>query len=214
MVLFGTSTAERLCSLCPPCRRVGGLYAGLAPAVLRHLPYTGIRVLAFEQLRSLAQRHWASATTPTAAGQQDAAQAQALPLPVRLAIGLTAGGVAQFVAVPADLIKVRMQADGRLVAAGLQAAPRWGSSAAVGASNLTCGQPLESFAGCLAAPSSGDPLTVAVSHSLHLHAATLAADTRGWCTRSGASWLRTACAGCGAALCPQCNGRPSSTWGS
>ncbi len=92
--------------------------------MLRHVPYTGIRVLAFEQLRSLAQRHWAPAEAAAEAGQPGSARAQQLPLPVRLAIGLTAGGVAQLVAVPADLIKVRMQADGRLVAAGLQPAPR------------------------------------------------------------------------------------------
>ncbi|PRW56809.1 mitochondrial uncoupling 3 [Chlorella sorokiniana] len=104
---------------------VGGLYAGLAPAVLRHVPYTGIRVLAFEQLRSLAQQRWAPAEAAAAASQAGEARIQQLPLPVRLAIGLTAGGVAQFVAVPADLIKVRMQADGRLVAAGLQPAPRY-----------------------------------------------------------------------------------------
>ncbi|KAL4447226.1 hypothetical protein ABPG77_007259 [Micractinium sp. CCAP 211/92] len=90
-----------------------GLYGGLAPAVLRHVPYTGIRVLTFEQLRGLAQQRLGAA--PDAP----------LPLPVNLAIGLTAGGVGQLVAVPADLVKVRMQADGRLVAAGLQAAPRY-----------------------------------------------------------------------------------------
>ncbi|KAL4443680.1 hypothetical protein ABPG75_011417 [Micractinium tetrahymenae] len=90
-----------------------GLYAGLAPAVLRHLPYTGIRVLTFEQLRGLAQQ------------QLGVEPGAPLPLPVSLAIGLTAGGLGQLVAVPADLVKVRIQADGRLVAAGLQAAPRY-----------------------------------------------------------------------------------------
>ena len=93
---------------------VAALYTGLAPAVLRHVPYTGIRVLAFEQLRGLAQRHLLLPGAPDAQ----------LPLPVRLALGLAAGGTAQLVAVPADLIKTRMQADRRLVAAGLQAAPR------------------------------------------------------------------------------------------
>ncbi len=72
-------------------------YAGLAPAVLRHVPYTGIRVLTFEQLRGLAQQRLGAA--PDAP----------LPLPVSLAIGLTAGGAGQLIAVPADLVKVRMQ---------------------------------------------------------------------------------------------------------
>ena len=96
-----------------------GLYSGLAPAVLRHVPYTGIRVLAFEQLRGLAQQRLLPPQ------QHPGAPPPQLPLLVSLAIGLTAGGLGQLVAVPADLIKVRMQADGRLVAAGLQAAPRW-----------------------------------------------------------------------------------------
>jgi hypothetical protein len=97
-----------------------GLYAGLAPAVLRHVPYTGIRVLAFEQLRGLAKQRLLPPQQ-----QHAGAPPPQLPLFVSLAIGLTAGGLGQLVAVPADLIKVRMQADGRLVAAGLQAAPRW-----------------------------------------------------------------------------------------
>lgn len=97
---------------------VAGLYAGLAPAVLRHIPYTSIRVLVFEHLRGAVQRR-------AAAAQQPGGPPPQVPLPVSLAIGLTAGSVAQLVAVPADLVKVRMQADGRLVAAGLQAAPRW-----------------------------------------------------------------------------------------
>lgn len=90
------------------------LYKGLAPAVLRHFPYTGIRIVAFEQLSMFSRRRL---------GCEE--PGSILPLPVSLMLGLTAGGVAQLVAVPADLVKVRMQADGRLVAAGLQAAPRW-----------------------------------------------------------------------------------------
>jgi solute carrier family 25 uncoupling protein 27 len=98
---------------------LAGLWLGIAPAVLRHVPYTGIRVMTFEQLRILAQQRWsANAATAGRQGPQ-------LPLLVSLTIGLTAGGVAQLVAVPADLIKVRMQADARSVAMGVQAAPRW-----------------------------------------------------------------------------------------
>lgn len=91
---------------------VAGLYAGLQPAVLRHVPYTGIRVIVYEQLRSLAQRQL---------GSQAGAP---LPLHISLVLGLCSGGTAQLVATPADLVKVHMQANGRLVAAGLQAAPR------------------------------------------------------------------------------------------
>jgi solute carrier family 25 uncoupling protein 27 len=75
-------------------RRQGvcGFYTGILPALLRHVPYSGIRILTFEQLRGNA----------------------ASPLYVNWAAGMTAGALGQAVASPADLLKVRMQADGRL----------------------------------------------------------------------------------------------------
>jgi solute carrier family 25 uncoupling protein 27 len=119
--------------------------------VLRHLPYTGGRVVLFEQLRDRARRWHGLDVQPQCV----------LPLPSSLAIGLAAGALGQTMAVPADLIKVhsmaclltqqrpaaasrpcsahrptsaspaalprqvRMQADGRRVAAGQLAAPRY-----------------------------------------------------------------------------------------
>lgn len=72
-------------------------YAGLPAAVLRHLPYTSIRVSTFETLRDWGRRR--------AGGGNDAAA----PLPWTLLCGLTAGGLGQAAAVPADLVKIRMQ---------------------------------------------------------------------------------------------------------
>mgnify|MGYP001810744471 CR=1 FL=1 len=80
--------------------------------MLRHVPYTGIRVLAFEQLRGLAQR---------TLGTQPGAP---LPLPAGLAAGLVAGGLGQLVAVPADLVKVSMQVG----VEGVRGARRWVSA--------------------------------------------------------------------------------------
>ncbi|XP_020580865.1 mitochondrial uncoupling protein 3 [Phalaenopsis equestris] len=74
-----------------------GFYDGLAPAVLRHLFYTPIRIVCYENLRNLA-------------GYSVAGRAFA---------GGVSGTIAQVLASPADLIKVRMQADGRLVSQGL-----------------------------------------------------------------------------------------------
>ncbi|KAK1307687.1 Mitochondrial uncoupling protein 3 [Acorus calamus] len=66
------------------------LYRGLSPALLRHLFYTPLRIVSYELLRpssdSLASRAFA---------------------------GGASGVLAQVVASPADLVKVRMQADGR-----------------------------------------------------------------------------------------------------
>lgn len=86
-----------------------GLYAGMSPAVVRHFAYTPVRVVAFESLR-----RW-----------NFGAAGEPVGLPSLLVFGFTAGALGQLVASPADLVKVRMQADGRLVAAGLQARPRY-----------------------------------------------------------------------------------------
>lgn len=182
---------------------MGGLYAGLAPAVLRHVPYTGIRVLAFEQLRSLAQEHWAPAEVAAAANQPGVARVQPLPLPVRLAIGLTAGGVAQFVAVPADLIKVRMQADGRLVAAGLQTSPRCGLAGHLVLLLCICPCMMRYPAHWRRSRYSA----AAVSPTQPLASLVLTAGTAAWCTPSDLWLLRRAFVGCGAARCQRCSAR-------
>jgi len=89
---------------------ISGLYAGVSPAVARHIPYSGTRIMVFESLRNSASP---SADSPL------------LATIAKMGMGLAAGAMGQFVAVPADLVKVRMQADGRLVAAGKIASPRY-----------------------------------------------------------------------------------------
>ncbi|KAL9687919.1 hypothetical protein QQ045_032330 [Rhodiola kirilowii] len=74
-----------------------GLYKGLSPAILRHLMYTPIRIVGYEQLR-------------IAVGGENCS----LSLAEKAAVGGLSGMIAQVVASPADLVKVRMQADGRL----------------------------------------------------------------------------------------------------
>merc|ERR1719353_1215722 len=89
---------------------LGGLYAGVTPAVARHIPYTGFRAIGYEYIRAFF------------CGDKPKDQA---PLLAKMAAGMTAGGVGQAIAVPCDLIKVRMQGDGRLVAAGKLDKPRY-----------------------------------------------------------------------------------------
>jgi solute carrier family 25 uncoupling protein 27 len=85
-----------------------GLYRGITPAIARHVPYTGTRVLLYEYLRG-----------------QYTKDNQKPSFFTRLVMGFTAGGTAQIIAVPMDLIKVRMQSDGRLVASGELTKPRY-----------------------------------------------------------------------------------------
>jgi len=82
---------------------VKGIYAGVTPAVSRHIPYTGFRAVGYEYIRALF------------CGDRPKDKA---PLLAKMAAGMSAGGIGQAIAVPLDLIKVRMQSDGRLVAAG------------------------------------------------------------------------------------------------
>lgn len=86
---------------------VTGLYKGLSPALIRHLFYTPIRTVGYEQLRH-------AFTTD---------DNNSLSLPSKALIGGVSGVIAQVVASPADLVKVRMQADGQKVNQGLQ--PRY-----------------------------------------------------------------------------------------
>ncbi|KAI3516471.1 hypothetical protein L1887_15388 [Cichorium endivia] len=82
---------------------VTGLYKGLSPALIRHLFYTPIRTVGYEQLRH-------AFTTD---------DNNSLSLPSKALIGGVSGVIAQVVASPADLVKVRMQADGQKVNQGL-----------------------------------------------------------------------------------------------
>lgn len=86
-----------------------GLYRGMSPAVARHIPYTGFRALGYEYIRKLFCG-------------EDTSKASFL---AKAASGMLAGGIGQTLAVPCDLVKVRMMADGRLVAAGKLAKPRY-----------------------------------------------------------------------------------------
>ncbi|KAL1551053.1 Mitochondrial uncoupling protein 3 [Salvia divinorum] len=84
-----------------------GMYRGLSPAVFRHMFYTPTRIVGYEHLRNKFVR---SSDRP-------------LPFYGKAVIGGISGAIAQVIASPADLIKVRMQADGFISSQGLQ--PRY-----------------------------------------------------------------------------------------
>ena len=82
---------------------VTALWGGVGPGLTRHAIYTGVRMELYDRLRK-----WAGTSGELGLGQ-------------RAALGMTAGGFAQLVASPADLVKVRLQMEGRRRAAGLAA---------------------------------------------------------------------------------------------
>ncbi|KAI6235077.1 Cht-1 [Aphelenchoides besseyi] len=73
------------------------LWTGVTPAIYRHYVYTGIRTGLYELLRN----NW-----------YDYKSAERISLWKSLVAGLISGAVAQFVASPADLVKVQMQMEG------------------------------------------------------------------------------------------------------
>ena len=81
---------------------VRGLWGGVAPGLARHVVYSGVRMELYDRLR-----RWR--------GRAD------LGLGERAALGMTAGAVAQLVSSPADLVKVRLQMEGRRRLQGLAA---------------------------------------------------------------------------------------------
>ncbi|GBG91093.1 hypothetical protein CBR_g51827 [Chara braunii] len=91
---------------------VSGLYRGLSAALVRHMIYSSSRIVIYEQLRAASMNKTLSST-----GEQG--RAKELSVGMKALLGGTAGVIGQVIASPADLVKVRMQADGRLAATGV-----------------------------------------------------------------------------------------------
>lgn len=82
------------------------LWRGITPALYRHLVYSGVRIVVYDSFRKkLGANH-----------------EHAIPIWQSALCGVTAGGLAQWMASPADLVKVHVQMEGRRQLMGL--APR------------------------------------------------------------------------------------------
>ncbi|XP_072038142.1 mitochondrial substrate carrier family protein ucpB-like [Amphiura filiformis] len=78
---------------------IRGLYKGITPALIRECVYSGIRIGAYEPMKVLF-------------GATDPAHTAVYK---KLAAGASSGAIGSSVAVPADLIRVRLQAQGRFL---------------------------------------------------------------------------------------------------
>ncbi|NXB21954.1 UCP4 protein, partial [Rhagologus leucostigma] len=74
------------------------LWQGATPAVYRHIVYTGVRMVTYEQLRD------------SVLGR---VEGESFPLWKAVVGGMCAGAIGQFFASPTDLVKVQMQMEGR-----------------------------------------------------------------------------------------------------
>ena len=81
------------------------LWQGMSPAIYRHIVYSGVRMTTYEFIRDEVIGKNADGTTP-----------------IRTALfgGIVAGGLAQYLASPADLVKVQVQMEGRRKLQGLE----------------------------------------------------------------------------------------------
>lgn len=78
------------------------LWRGITPALYRHLVYSGIRIVTYDYLRKKFNVNGELALWKSAVS------------------GVTAGALAQFLASPADLVKVQVQMEGRRRLMGLE----------------------------------------------------------------------------------------------
>jgi solute carrier family 25 (mitochondrial uncoupling protein), member 27 len=79
------------------------LFQGLSPALYRHLVYSGVRIGTYDYLRKKFRNNSETLTIGKAA-----------------LAGVSAGALAQFLASPADLVKVHIQMEGRRRLMGLE----------------------------------------------------------------------------------------------
>jgi len=75
---------------------ISGIYAGLPPALLRHVVYSGIRIGLYEQIKDIVK------------GDSDH-----FSLWKKIVAGAASGAIGQLIASPTDLVKVRLQAQRR-----------------------------------------------------------------------------------------------------
>ncbi|XP_064547102.1 mitochondrial uncoupling protein 4 [Drosophila montana] len=73
------------------------LWQGVTPALYRHVVYSGVRICSYDLMRKEFTKNGS----------------QALPVWKSALCGVTAGAVAQWLASPADLVKVQIQMEGR-----------------------------------------------------------------------------------------------------
>ena len=89
------------------------LWQGISPSLMRHVVYSGVRLTVYEKLREYVVK---SSTIPANSNNQARDKISSrtqLAFHHRIICGMTSGAIGQFCASPADLVKVKMQMQGR-----------------------------------------------------------------------------------------------------
>ena len=96
------------------CREEGvlRLWQGISPSLTRHVIYSGVRITVYEKLRETVMRH-NSQISKTSTSNDDNTSRANMTLHQRIICGMASGAIGQLCASPADLVKVKMQMQGR-----------------------------------------------------------------------------------------------------
>ena len=87
------------------------LWQGISPSLARHVIYSGVRLTVYEKMREEVVKN--STRKVSTNGEIQAEARTQMSLYHRIICGLASGAIGQFCASPADLVKVRMQMQGR-----------------------------------------------------------------------------------------------------
>ena len=96
------------------CRDEGvlKLWQGISPSLTRHVIYSGVRITVYEKLRETVMKH-NSQISKTPISNDDNISRANMTLHQRIICGMASGAIGQLCASPADLVKVKMQMQGR-----------------------------------------------------------------------------------------------------
>ena len=96
------------------CRDEGvlRLWQGISPSLTRHVIYSGVRITVYEKLRETVMKH-NSQISKTPTSNDDNISRANMTLHQRIICGMASGAIGQLCASPADLVKVKMQMQGR-----------------------------------------------------------------------------------------------------
>ena len=96
------------------CREEGvlKLWQGISPSLTRHVIYSGVRITVYEKLRETVMKH-NSQRSKTPKSNDDSISRANMSLHQRIICGMASGAIGQLCASPADLVKVKMQMQGR-----------------------------------------------------------------------------------------------------
>ena len=96
------------------CREEGvlKLWQGISPSLTRHVIYSGVRITVYEKLRESVMKHNSQISKSPISKDDNISRAN-MTLHQRIICGMASGAIGQLCASPADLVKVKMQMQGR-----------------------------------------------------------------------------------------------------